>query len=125
MDTLGLIRAMIVHAANIQDRDGARLVLGQLKGRFPRLKLIWTNGGYRGQLIDWAKTFGGWVLKVVKRNELHRFVVLPKRWIVERTFGWLGRYRLLSKDHEQQPESSTAMIHIAMINVMIHRLVPG
>lgn len=125
MDTLGLILVVVVHAANIQDRDGAKLVLEQLKGRFPRLKRIWADGGYRGQLMDWVKELGGWVLEVVKRNELHRFVVLPKRWIVERTFGWLGRSRRLSKDYEQQVSSSTAMIHIAMINVMIHRLTPG
>ena len=87
--------------------------------------MIWADGGYRGQLIEWAKTFGGWVLQVVKRTELHRFIVLPKRWIVERTFGWLGRYRRLSQDDEEQTHSSEAMIHLAMINLMLHRLTPG
>ena len=67
----------------------------------------------------------GRAIQVVKRTELHRFVVLPKRWIVERTFAWLGKYRRLSKDYEDLPESSQAMIHIAMINLMLHRLSPG
>ena len=125
MDTLGLILAVVVHAASVQDRDGAELVLEKMKGRFNRLKVVWADGGYRGRLIDWVKTFGIWVLEIVKRNELHRFVVLPKRWIVERTFGWLGRYRRLSKDYEQQTPSSEAMIHLAMTNLMLHRLAPG
>src|SRR5580658_5073934 len=98
VDTLGLIIAIVVHAANLQDRDGAKLVLAKLnekrKGRrlFPSLKLIWADGGYSGQLIDWAKHLGRWTLEIVKRSETG-FVVLPKRWIVERTFAWLGKYR--------------------------------
>ena len=99
-------------------------VLEKLKSGFPRLKLIWADGGYRGKLIDWTQAFGGWVLEIVKRNELHKFVVLPKRWIVERTFGWLGRYRRLSKDYEEQIPSCEAMVHLAMINLMLHRLAP-
>lgn len=124
MDTMGLILAVVVHAADIQDRDGAKWVLEKLKGGFPRLERIWADGGYRGKLIDWAQAFGGWRLEIVKRNELHQFVVLPKRWIVERTFGWLGRYRRLSKDYEEQIPSCEAMIHLAMINLMLHRLAP-
>lgn len=120
-----MILAVVVHAAHIQDRDGAKLVLGKLKGWFPRLKLIWADGGYRGKLIDWTQAFGGWVLEIVKRNDLHTFVVLPKRWIVERTFGWFGRYRRRSKDYEELPESSASMIYLAMINLMLHRLEPG
>lgn len=122
---MGMILAVVVHAASIQDRDGAKFVLEKLKGWFPRLKLIWADGGYRGKLIDWTQAFGGWVLEIVKRNELHKFVVLPKRWIVERTFGWFGRYRRLSKDYEELPESSASMIYLAMINLMLHRLEPG
>jgi putative transposase len=121
---MGLILAVVVHAADIQDRDGAKWVLEKLKGGFPRLELIWADGGYRGKLIDWTQAFGGWVLEIVKRNEPHKFVVLPKRWIVERTFGWLGRYRRLSKDYEEQIPSCEAMIHLAMINLMLHRLAP-
>ena len=125
MDTLGLILTVVVHSAAIQDRDGARLVLKQLDGRFTQLKVIWADGGYAGQLVGWAKRMRGRVIEVVKRTELHRFVVLPKRWIVERTFAWLGKYRRLSKDYEDLTESSQAMIHLAMINLMLHRLSPG
>jgi len=130
VDTLGLIIAIVVHAASLQDRDGAKLVLAKLndkrKGRrlFPRLKLIWADGGYAGQLIDWAKHLGRWTVEIVKRTEAG-FAVLPKRWIVERTFAWLGKYRRLSKDYETLTESSESMIHIAMINLMLHRLKPG
>jgi putative transposase len=88
-----LVLAVVVHAANIQDRDGARLVLALLKGRFSRLKLIWADGGYAGQLIDWTRKLGRWILEIVKRSDdVAGFVVLPKRWIVERTFSWFGRY---------------------------------
>ena len=119
-------RWRMVHVASLQDRDGARLVLEKLRGRFPRLRLIWADGGYAGKLIDWVKDTFGWVVEVVKRYEGAKgFQILPRRWIVERTFGWLGRYRRLSKDYEASPESSEAMIYIAMIHLMLHRLVPG
>jgi putative transposase len=130
VDTLGLILALVVHAASIQDRDGAKLALAQLdekrKGRrlFPRLKVIWADGGYAGQLIDWVKNLGRWTLAIVKRTS-DGFAVLPKRWIVERTFAWLGKYRRLSKDYETLTESSESMIRVAMINLMLHRLKPG
>jgi putative transposase len=130
VDTLGLIIALVVHTATLQDRDGAKLVLEQLNGKrkgrrlFPRLKLIWADGGYAGQLIDWARKLGRWTVEIVKRCDAG-FVVLPKRWIVERTFAWLGKYRRLSKDYETLTESSESMIRIAMINVMLHRLRPG
>lgn len=120
-----MILALTVHPANIQDRDGAKLVLPQLTGLFPRLELIWADGGYAGQLIKWVQELGGWTLEIVKRSDkLAGFVVLPKRWIVERTFGWLGRCRRLSKDYESQIPSSEVMIHIAMISLMLHRLDP-
>jgi putative transposase len=126
VDTLGLILAIVVHAGNVQDRDGARLVLAKLLGFFPRLSLIWADGGYAGKLIEWARAMGGWTLQVVRRNDdLEGFVVLPRRWIVERTFAWLGRYRRLSKDYETLTDSSETMIRIAMINLMVHRLKPG
>ena len=130
VDTLGLIIAIVVHAANLQDRDGAKLVLAKLnekrKGRrlFPRLKLIWADGGYAGQLIEWTKRLCRCTLEIVKRTEAG-FAVLPKRWIVERTFSWLGKYRRLSKDYETLTESSESMIRVAMINLMLHRLEPG
>ena len=96
-----------------------------MAGRFSRLKLIWADGGYAGELLEWAKRSMRRVLKIVQRTSAHRFEVLPKRWIVERTFAWLGKYRRLSKDYETLPESSESMIYIAMINLMLHRLRPG
>jgi putative transposase len=126
VDTLGLILTVVVHAADMQDRDGAKLVLKKLRGAFPRLKKIWADGGYAGKLIEWTKSVGGWVLEIVKRSDsVVGFVVLPKRWIVERTFAWIGRYRRMSKDYEALPATSEAMIHLVMINVMVHRLAPG
>jgi len=117
--------AVVIHTADIQDRDGAKLVLAKLIGRFPRLELIWADGGYRGQLVDWTRAFGGWVLEIVKRpKDNHHFEVLPRRWVVERTFGWLGRCRRLSKDYEELPQSGEAWIHIAMIHLMLRRLKP-
>jgi putative transposase len=126
VDTLGLLMAVVVHAANIQDREGAMLVLKLLRDTFPRLERIWADGGYAGQLIGWVAMTGGWILEIVKRTDkLPKFVVLPKRWIVERTFAWLGRYRRLSKDYELSVESSESMIYISMINLMLHRLAKG
>ena len=121
---MGLVLAVAVHAANIQDRDGAKLVLAKLVGQFCRLKVIWADGGYAGQLLPWAKGLGR-VLEIVKRNAAaHSFEVLPKRWIVERTFAWLGRYRRLSKDYETLTASSEAVLYLAMIHLMIRRLKP-
>jgi putative transposase len=123
---MGLVIAVVVHAANIQDRDGAKLVLERLKGKFSRLLLIWADGGYAGALIEWVKSTIACTLEIVKRNQdLKGFVLLPRRWVVERTFGWFGRYRRLSKDYEGLPENSEAMILIVMINLMLHRLQPG
>jgi putative transposase len=119
---MGLVLAVVVHAANIQDRDGAKLVLEKLVGRFPRLQLIWADGGYAGQLIGWVQALAGWVLEIVKRPEVKGFTILPRRWVVERTFGWLGRYRRLSKDYEQRTETSESLITLAMINLMSRRL---
>ncbi len=115
-----------MHAANIQDRDGAKLVFEKIKGLFPRLKLIWGDGGYAGKLVSWAMDFAGWILEIVRRpKDAKGFVVLPRRWVVERTFAWLGRYRRLSKDYEELPETSEAMILIAMVNLMSRRLARG
>jgi len=126
VDTLGLILAVVVHAGDIQDRDGTRLVLERLGQGFGRLRLIWADGAYAGQLVEWVKTVFQWTLEIVKRSDdTTGFVVLPKRWIVERTFSWLYRYRRLSKDYEQLPENSEAMILIAMINLMSRRLAHG
>jgi putative transposase len=123
---MGLILAVVVHDANIQDRDGAKLVIARLKDRFPRLRLIWADGGYAGQLIDWVKLFGNWILQIVKRSDdIKGFVVIPHRWVVERTFAWLGKFRRLSKDYEALPETSESLIYAAMIHIMLRRLKPG
>ncbi len=125
VDTLGLLLAVVVHPADIQDRDGAKLVLSKLLGRFPRLKLVWADGAYAGQLVDWAYALGGWLIEVVKRGaHSHSFEVLPRRWVVERTLVWLGRNRRLSKDYEELTESSEAWVHIAMIHLVLKRLRP-
>jgi putative transposase len=112
VDILGLILAVVVHKGNIQDRDGAKIVLLKMIGMYPRLKLIWTDGGYAGQLIEWVKVTCNWILEIVKRNDdVKGFKILPHRWIVERTFGWLSKYRRLSKDYECLTETSEAMIY--------------
>ena len=122
VDTMGLLLAVVVHAANIQDRDGAKLVLAKLLGRFPRLRVIWADAGYAGRLVAWAWNTGGWLLTVVRRKpDTHHFEVLPRRWVVERTLAWLSRCRWLSKDYEERTDSSEAWVHIAMVNLMLKR----
>jgi putative transposase len=121
VDTLGLLLLVIVHAANIQDRDGAKLVCLRAKRHCPRLRVIWADGGYRGKLVRWVATTCRWTLTIVKHGG-KGFHVLPKRWIVERTFAWLLRFRRLSKDYELLPETSEAMVQVAMIDVMVRRL---
>lgn len=126
VDTLGLIWCVVVHAASVQDRDGAKSVLENVVGKQPRLKRIWADGGYAGQLIGWVQLVCGWILEIVKRSDdTHGFVVLPKRWIVERTFGWFGWYRCLSKDYEELPENSEALILVCMIHRMLRHLKPS
>ena len=123
VDTLGLVVAAVVHSAGIQDRDGAKLVLKKMVNRFPRLKKILADGIYNGGIAEWAKEVGGWILELVVRPEgQKKFEVLPWRWIVERTFAWLGRYRRLSKDYEGTEESSESWIYIAMTHLMLRRL---
>ena len=126
VDTLGLVHAVVVHAASVQDRDGAKLVRGKLRGKCPRLQLLWADGGDAGQLVEWVRERGGWALEIVKRSDdAVGFQVLPKRWIVERTLGWLGRFRRLSKDYEATTERSEAWVTIAMISLLVRRLAPG
>jgi putative transposase len=115
-----------VHAADVQDRDGAKLVLEPLAGALPRMERIWADGGYAGQLVDWVRARCGWELEIVTRAaDARGFAVLPKRWIVERTFAWLGKCRRLGKDYEHLVASSEAMIRLAMIGLMTRRLKPA
>ncbi len=122
---MGLLLGVAVHPANIQDRDGAKLVIGKLLGRLPRLRLIWADGGYRGQLADWMYSRFRWVLEIVPPpKDTHQFEVLPRRRVVERTPAWLGRCRRLSKDYEARPETTESWVYIAMTHLMLRRLAP-
>jgi putative transposase len=126
VDTLGLLLCVVVHSAGIQDRDGAKLVLNKAKRSFPTLKLIWADGGYAGKLIEWVWQVCGWVLEIVKRSDTAKgWVLLPRRWVVERTFGWLSQCRALARDYEFHPETSEALIQVAMIHLMLRRLAKG
>ena len=121
VDTLGLVLNALVHPANVQDRDGAVLLTEQMKCCLPRLRTVFADGGYAGQLVDWFQESIGWTLKIVKRTATAGFEVLPKRWIVERTFAWLSQYRRHSRDYEELPASSEAMIYISMIRLLLRR----
>ena len=126
VDTLGLLIAVVVTGANVQDYHGVKPLLGTVQDRCPRLKVVWADGIYEKQwLIDWVRTECGWELVITKRSDKEKgFKVVPKRWVVERTFAWLGRYHRLSKDYEKLPETSEAMIQMAMIHIMVRRLEP-
>lgn len=122
VDTLGLIITAVITVASVQDRDGGKLVFAST-GLQPRLEKVWADGGYRGEFVNWTKENCAWDLEIVSRlPDQKGFAVLPRRWVVERTFGWLNRYRLLSKEYEATIESSTADIRIAMSNLMLCRL---
>lgn len=116
---------VVIHSGDVQDRDGARLVLEKVRNELPRLELIWADGGYAGELITWVKDTCNWILEIVKRGDAKGFEVLPRRWVVERTLGWFCRYRRLSKDYEYLTDSSEATIYLAMIHIMIRRLEPS
>lgn len=120
VDVMGLVLAVVVHSAGIQDRDGAKLVFERVRNRYAKLKLIWADGGYAGKLVAWAEENCGRDLEIVKRtDDMKGFHVLPRRWVVERTFGWLGRYRRLARDYEHTVESSEAMVYLASIRRML------
>jgi putative transposase len=127
VDTLGLLIAVVVHAADVQDQDGAKEVLREAKRRFPRLKLVWADSAYaRGDLPTWAMVACNLVLDIVRRAaEAVGFVVLHRRWVVERTFAWLVRNRRLARDYERSPRVSETWIHLAMVKVMLRRLKPA
>jgi putative transposase len=124
VDTLGHLLKVVVHRADIQDRDGAKLVLNGLLAIIQRrLLLIWADGGYRGKLIDWCLKQFKIALQIVSPEPGQKgFAVLPRRWVVERTFAWLGNYRRLSKDYEECTLSSEGTVYIASIQTLLKRL---
>jgi putative transposase len=128
VDTLGLLLSVYVSPADVQDRGGAQGLLAGLKPLLPRLKKIWADGAYSGEkLAGWCQEQGGWELEIVERRsaDTEGFVVLPRRWIVERTLGWLMRNRRLSKDYERLVQTSETFIEVAMIRQILRRLARG
>jgi putative transposase len=123
-DTLGLLLFVIVHAAGVQDRDGAPDLLKAVRHRFPWLRHVFADGGYAGDKLRGAlKGHGDWTIEIIKRSAAAKgFEVLPRRWVVERTFAWLGRCRRLAKDWERSIESSTVWAFLASIRLMTRRL---
>jgi len=114
---------VVSHSAAIQDRDGAKLVLDGCQKSFPQLQKIWADGGYRGQLIEWVKKEQNCTLEIVEKPaEQKGFSVLLRRWVVERTFAWLGRYRRLAKDYDLLPQTTETFIYLAMTHIMLKRL---
>ena len=115
---------VVVHPADVQDRDGARLVLDRrTRCLFPFIERIFADAGYQGpRAARAAASTGRWVFEIVKRNELHKFVVLPKRWIVERTLAWISRNRRLARDFERYSRTVAAFVRLAMIRIMLRRL---
>lgn len=136
VDTTGLLLKVHVHPADIQDRDGARLLLAMLGAVFPRLAMLWADAGYQGRCADWIRIMLGWKVEIVRKPPTRvwwpadsdppriptGFQVLKRRWVVERTFAWLGRNRRLSKDDEVLPRTEEAWIYLAMIQLMVARL---
>jgi transposase len=122
-DCLGMVLMVMVTAANVTDRQAARIMLPGLRERFRELTLVWADGGYTGSLVDWAKEKLQLTLQIVKRSDdMKGFVVLPRRWVVERTLGWLMRSRRLVRDFETLPESSEAFIYWSQTMLMSCRL---
>ncbi len=123
VDTTGLLLMIVITAANIQDRDGAKVVTEKLHKVHPELKVIWADGGYRGKFIDWAKEICNIVIDVVyKKDGQHTFEVLPTTWVVERSFAWITKCRRLVVDYERRTAHSEAMVQMAMIGIMLRRL---
>lgn len=130
VDTLGLVLGVYVCGANISEKAGAKELLKQLKkersGRSlcGQIQKVWVDGGYRGvDLINWVKNLWNWIWEVTLRSDNKKgFVVIPKRWVVERSFGWMVQSRRLARDYEKTTQSSTSFIHIAMIRIMLNRI---
>jgi transposase len=123
VDTLGLVLTVIVTAASVQDRDGACRLLALLRERLSTIVLVWADGGYAGRLVSWACQVLTLTVTIVKRSDdTTGFVVLPRRWVVERTFGWLMRYRRLVRDYERRPEHHEAMVLWATVAITTRQL---
>ena len=119
---MGLIIAVVVHSADIQDRDGGLLILRQIKNSLTALILIWADGGYRGEFLQKAHKIFRRKVKIVEKDRQQKgFKVLPRRWVVERTFAWISNFRRHSKDYELLTSSSESMIYISMIQIMLKR----
>jgi putative transposase len=127
VDTLGLVLAVAVTAAGVEDGEGAKLAFAQVRAKFRRLKVVWADSRYRAwPLRVWVAAWASWALEVVSRPAGARgWVLLPRRWVIERTFAWLTRYRRLARDYERLPASGEAMIRVAMIHLMLRRLKPA
>jgi transposase len=122
-DTLGLLLAVNVHPASVQDRDGAEALLREARRSFPFIERIVGDAGYQGRKMEAAVArTGAWELQIVRRCDKHRFVVLPKRWIVERTLAWISRCRRLARDYERHARKAAAFVRLAMIRLMLRRL---
>jgi putative transposase len=124
VDTLGLLLVVVVTAASVPEREGAKLLFRRLTGACKKLRRIWLDGGYRGpSLLEWVADHCRFCLQIVMRADDQKgFAVLPRRWVVERTFAWFNHYRRLSKDYEVLTSSSEAWIYIAMTRIMLRRL---
>lgn len=123
VDTTGLLLAVVVTVAGIQDRDGAARLLAALSAKVSTIRLVWADGGYSGRLLPWAKHLLHLTVQVVRRtDDATGFTVLPRRWVVERTFAWISKHRRCVRDYETRPDSHEAMIYIAMIMTMSRRL---
>ena len=120
-DTLGLLLAVIVHPPSVQDRDGAEALLREARRTFPFIERIIADAGYQGRKMEAAMArTGTWTLQIVRRCDRHRFVVLPKRWIVERTLAWISRNRRLARDYERHARKAAAFVRLAMIRLSPH-----
>ena len=122
VDTLGLLLVVLITAASVQDRDGARPLLWRLRCAHRRVRLVWADAGYAGRLVAWAALTLGLRVEIVRRRLAHAFRVLPRRWLVERTFAWISRHRRTVRDYERLPDHHQAMVTWAMITVMTRRL---
>lgn len=127
VDTEGLPLRVVVHSAGIQDRDGAALVLDRIRQRFNWLELVWADGGYNAHQVDSTIARNpGLRIQIVKRSDdMKGFVVLPRRWVVERTFSWFGRNRRLNKDYENLADTLAAFVSLACIQIAVRRLARG